>query len=504
MSLGALEDGWHELNRQELCKLQYFGKNNNEVQIVHNVCYNSLLCAGDLIIRVGKDAKSRLGPGDGTRLIFPNQEEEERMHAQSVIYSEWARECALLDDCIGFVPSRGLEMSNGEMKPVVMNIERMRILHHVDVDNQHNWRFFEEISPKAFMSIDIETRGKYPNLRELFDIKVIGSHLPGNDGQINSKVKRIMNSEWEFYQHKKKTTMLADTERSHPTLVTQMLEVNNEACDATPSADPIYDQSVAIERGRRERRVDMMTAQIIHSKNTTQSIRRDHENMESDDKEYEISHGRTYVNAHMAEAPLDVSAVRQAYFESCCLTWSIPMTMLSSGDTSSKAKIGQSAASPETARIFREAQSDRKVRLECNIRDMYQHMCQTRHAQQYVETQVTARYHELQKKRKRDPDYSELLEDDDEADFASVQAIEEHTSVHVCIPSSASSENMFELLREGIIRYDDFCKYNSKQNGIPLTSYNRKQFMTMDAMLINGCAPKPEPAAGAPRKKSKA
>jgi hypothetical protein len=179
-----------------------------------------------------------------------------------------------------------------------------------------------------------------------------------------------MLGDWAIYQAKKELTMSADKERAKPTVVTEAQSNRHEPNSVSSSHVGMYDGG-----GGRE---EQMVYALARDRNCgivapAMQTRREDKN------QLEIKDGRTYVSAQIAEAPADLGTSRQAFLESCCLGWGIPMSMLSSGDASGKAKLNSDSAGPETARVFREAQSDRRKKAETYISNIYT-VCPSRRA----------------------------------------------------------------------------------------------------------------------------
>lgn len=449
-------EGWHSINMFEIAQLVSFATDSAVIQSVFDVCYNSILSTGSIMIEPEDAPRAQ---GDGTSIVLPTAQEENAMHARSSVFAKWGREGAFLEECIGWYPTSSVPTpgaAGGDYLPVVMNLARMRVMHRVDVFGQHSWRWFEVAGMQT---------------REIVGITVMGSSLPDNYGRLSSKVKRVMHGEWAIYQLKVRLTMEADSQRAHPTVVTQAHEERRyDPLSAAGAAHPGFEQTIAAQRAADEELTDpaLRVHALVRTLNTCAAGARAVEAART----FEIDAGRTYVNVRSAEAPAELAVARQAFLESCCLAWGIPMAMISSGDATGKARLNSATASPETARIFREAQSARKHRLEGYMRDMYDAMFKSQHAQRYLQGQLEAKYKRLKLQHEGEPDIEALLADDE---ATSHDAISKSTRMRVQIPCNPQNDMWVERLRLGVIKYADFARIDSMQMGVPLSSYNERR-----------------------------
>jgi len=74
--------------------------------------------------------------------------------------------------------------------------------------------------------------------------------------------------------------------------------------------------------------------------------------------------GQNYTATAMADSPTDLLSHRQSKREAVCIRLSIPMSLISSGDATGKAKLNTQGASPDHLRIFKEAQKGRRREYE--------------------------------------------------------------------------------------------------------------------------------------------
>jgi hypothetical protein len=459
-------------------------------------------------IAVGDEAAA----DDGETLVVPSAIEESQAGARSAMWGAWASEAALVEDAIGFFPSCGTPQAHEDefmqTKPTVMNVHLLQFLHRIDVRGQHHWRVFTPITPW-------ETPGdggipcEFPGLMELPYVKIIGDSLPGNNGEIYSKAKRIFAAEWQLYEHKKKLTMQADTQRSHPVLYQQYVEQKKDVMDQNGSHE--LDQDQRVPESRDQAPDAMRTHAFVRHLNThgghcgEEQQQQQTRTRTSSLPTVTIEQGKSYVNNHLPEAPAEMPVVRQAVIESICLAYGVPMSMLSSGDASGTARLNTESAGPETARIFREAQADRKRRLESNIRAMYDHLYSTRHVAKFIkettDKHVKKRY---SKKRKADLTVEELEDDEDLNSILSSSELEKKARVRISIPTSTQgTEVLLMLMEKGVLKYSAGAYGLSRELGLSLRDFRSKRALNDEEKILEGVAPKPE-AASKPKKKAKA
>ncbi len=452
------------------------------------------------------------------KLVVPTAAEEARANDLSAIWGEWGSQAARMVDCIGFSPSRGVVNPEAygdrcsdpllRQKPTVMNLDRLKVFHRVDVNGVHHWRAF---TPCVLGMENCE----FPSLTELFDVRFLGNlDLPDSDGRLYSKVKRVL-LEWEIYDRKKRHTIEADARRAKPTVFTQVQEQKHDPLDMHigsdgPSddmggenrADPLPSESVRVHHALiRSRNTGIPCNQLLamedEGREMSHAQQGDLLRAQANRNTYEIERGREYVAATLPEAPVELHVSRQALLETLTLLFGIPMSMISSGDASGRAKLNSETAGPETARIFREAQGDRKKQLERDIRTMYRHMFAAHHVQEYVKRVITKRA-AASKKRKRsepEPDYDAEL---------GMEALNRQAEVRVQIPCNAERDALAQLLDKGVLRYDAFCGITAQQMGLPLSAFRETQSLSEDQQLMQGVLPPPvETGAKKPAKKAK-
>lgn len=508
--LGGLKtNGWHWLNADsELSNLISLVKTNLYMMAVLGVCDRSLL-SGMINITVGDEAAA----DDGETLVVPSAQEEAQASARSAMWGAWASEAALVEDAIGFFPSCGTPQAHEDefmqAKPTVMNVHLLQFLHRIDVRGLHHWRVFTPITPWESPS-DGGIPCEFPGLMELPYVKIIGDSLPGNDGQIYSKAQRIFAAEWQLYEHKKRLTMDADQLRSHPVIYQQYVDQNQDLLNMNGSHE--FDQDQSVPESRDQEPAAMRTHAFVrhlntkggHCGGTGERVETRTRPANNGLPTVTIEQGKAYVNNHLPEAPAEMPVVRQAVIESICLAYGVPMSMLSAGDATGRAKLNTETAGPETARIFREAQADRKRRLESNIRAMYDHLYATRHVAKFVkettEKHVKKRY---SKKRKADLTVEELEEDDDLNSVLTNNELEKKARVRVSIPTTSGVEVTLMLMEKGVLKYSAAAHGLSRELGLSLQDFRSKRALNDEEKILEGVAPKPE-AASKPKKKAKA
>lgn len=473
------------LNMSHLRGLMQFGRGNAEIQAVFNVCYTAISSSGPIMIKPLSEIETQ-SSGSGARVVLPDARAEADDRARSNIFADWGREAAFMEACIGFFVTTGVPDSSSPdgMRPVVLNLARVEVQHHVDVYGQHFWRWYELTDEDGGAH---SVTGNMPHRVLLPNVRVVGSSLPDSEGVITSRVNSVLNGEWAIYQAKKRLTMLADAERARPTLVLQQHDASKDRIPVSSGEDSALDRDVMMETCTGAQAVHRLVYQRnMGADDATQesATRTQQQQQEQRMSTFDITDGRVLVQNHMAVAPSELPVSRLAYFESVCLAWSVPMAMLTSGDSSGKAKLNADTATPETGRLFREAQSDRKRLLERNICDMYEFMHHERlHEESYSRAwRQEWRRKGMAKKRKRStPEEMEEHMEDDEG-LGDAWALSERSVAHgarmsVQIPCIGTSDQLRELLDMGVLRYDAYVAINAQQMGLSMRSYNTTRTM---------------------------
>jgi len=194
------------------------------------------------------------------------------------------------------------------------------------------------------------------------------------------------------------------------------------------------------------------------------------------------------------------------------------MSMISSGDASGRVRMNAETAKPESARQFREAQAGRRKDLETAIQFMYEHMFRYTHAMDYIRRTLATQWTEVKRsaRTQRGSTKRKAAADENEAQLARslVEQIDSDTMLEqafkqmhfrVLVPCNAEVEQLDAQFAQGTIQYSAYVRVKAFQLGLPLSSFNTQQHLTLEAREIYGCAPKPEPAAagGKPKKKAK-
>ena len=375
-----------------------------------------------------------------------------------------------------------------------------KVFHHVDVYSRHSWRFFEMHSHMQSAT----------NMTELHNVVVIGAtSLPDSEGTIHSKVKRLMVGLWMLYQSKLLNTMRADAGRAHPVLVTQDIDDNvggggHDDKTTKGAALAAFNQQTPQRREQEPdaKRVHALVAarnqgnhclaNLLQTTDLTlaqaeQQAKREYMGGSKVFEQFELDAGRAFVSTHLPEAPADLLPLRQAFMESVCLAQGVPMSMISSGDASGRAKLNTENASPETAQIFRDAQSDRRKRVASHIASFYQHLYGDSHVEEFVRQEVEKAY--AGKKRKK-------------VDIP-LKDMARHARVVVSIPGNAEFEKVAFLAAKGFLTHSATCHAFSLHTGMPLEAFKQERSLTDEQKLLEGCAPPKEPAAGGAKKPAK-
>ena len=399
---------WRQLNTGLINELMRFAATNCEVNTVQQIVYGGVL-SGDVLIETAAevdkhnaDMESEAAAAPKPQPVQPGMEranksdrvkpraarQEAAMRMRSTMWTKFAVDCQKQMDLIGFccMASKPLSADYALIKatdtfePCVLQLDKLsRMEHRVDVLGTHEFRFYAR---SAHGGTETQIKG----------VKVVGPELPNGDGEISSKLLRLYTGPWQNYNEKLRNMRRAEHERANPTLVT----VEDSVAARSSNSDPkLVQSSIGLEHNSH---TVMSKAQADHAQLIADQVdfhnccatstgamnivgpaaapavsRRRYREPHGGFTEYEVQPGRMLASNHLAEAPADTLPHKQAWMEDVCLELGIPMSMLSKGDATGKAKLsnGSGGAHSDSSRIFIEAQASRKRKLECLISSMH-------------------------------------------------------------------------------------------------------------------------------------
>lgn len=384
----AVFDGldWSTLDMGEIHDLMRFVADNCEISTVQNIVYGSLI-AGDIVIQTADDIDARQRGGQSDRVEALPAREEAAQRMRSSMWATCTIDSLKQEDLIGFScnsftpnsPDFAMIADTDPSRPCVLQLDKLaRILHRVDVLGMHSFRFF--------------AAGRDGKEVEIPNVKVTGAELPNAQGRINSKIKRLKSAPFKLYSDKMANTARADYARANPRLITQVDNGSGSGAAARTDA-----RQIMTSIGINENHEAMPIPHILTAAEAAQSaavadavamhncagsgshpmampgVATARKRKDPDaPSEYELPPGRILApNYHIPEAPADMLSAKQAWIETVCLAFQIPMSMLSAGDATGKAKLNKESAGSDASRIYLEAQSARKRKLEGWIGAMY-------------------------------------------------------------------------------------------------------------------------------------
>ncbi len=452
-------DGWIAVNMTQAIFFVRWARNNPQFKSLFNVCFNSLV-SGDIVVETGPSVSPK-----SDKIVLPTPKEEAERRWRSRVVTDWSREKEFIRLCIGFVPVTGVKVqysSDATMftddlyEPAVLNLDLIEMYVRTNVTNQREWDVYEKSKTTLMLK-------KKP----MHGVKVFGYEFPDAQGNIQSLVRRVYDNAYAPYMSKVLLTIQADERRANPRVTMQSSEKNDAQKNVAPFEDPS-----AMER--------TPAAMAVHAqvalKNSTGGCGSGPASLPPSNKrrynEYKVPEGHEYVSATLAEAPADTLSFSQSFLETVCLEFGVPMSMVSSGDASGKAKLNSESAGPETARIFREAQAQRKRQVESDIATIYTFMWSVADLQRKCKT------------LKRVPEPTEL---------------DEAMRIRVSIPANPPIEQIIQLWKDGIVKYSAMCSTLSNQLCMGLECFNEKAGIEIKDLA--GIAPPEEAGAAAPKKK---
>lgn len=552
----CLDDGgdrkataWHWLRMDLAAHMLSFCHNNNQLRAILGVTLNNLITDQVQITRHDEDEG---GGGGGDRLVVPSAQDDAKRAARARLFGAWGRDVATQEAAIGFAVVASVantdvyDQSGERRRPCVLNFDAIEIRHRKDAFSQHEWRVYRRVSEQD----DPPPPPRLPHcafdnlfgLRLIPNVLILGADLPDSYGNFNGRVWTLVYSqEWSQFVNKHHLTLVADRKRATPDRLVQKAPTASKRDTDPDLTQPMTEEEEAqmhvdqiIRTGRRVGYLNQLTpdqrcAEAELEKMRDQHGHTNHGQRGEAQRELAAKHlvllepDQEYVSGdHMPEAPQELATARQAFWESVCLAFGVPMSMLSSGDASGRSRLNSETASPETAQIFRDAQTSRKRRLEDNIRQAYHFMYAAEDTRSYIRFVMEERLKRVEselkqkgKKRKaavvdEDDDdetvwVEHLTHSDDEA--LSERALERVMRVRVKVPDIQQTDEIYRLLETGMLTYQAACHAFSRRLGIDLACFNPKQAHTEGQQLVYGTKPKPEPAAGGggskPKKKAK-
>jgi hypothetical protein len=501
-----------------MMELIWMARSTPEVRAVHSVCYNNMM-SGDIQVESLNEASKRhqtrmtnakrqplqnktkgvvSRPDKSEAIQEENMDEEVERQQRSIMWGRFMEEVSIIDVALGFVivshqpNTEYLAIKDTDpLQPCVLEMSRLVIRHRVNVYSKHEWQVFEKMSGAA--AGDSKSLTNF-NLRPIKNIKVIGRDLPDARGVINSRMTRLLSGPYQLYISKLHNTFIADQERSRPTTFMHIEESNDNADDKALAADPTFSARNGIPPPNREQRRD-----ILRNMREVEDQRcgtapsdcppsgppggpagggptgtdalggvMDTSNGMS---KYQLPRGRELANNHMAEAPADLLPARLAFFEAVCLQFGMPMSMLSVGDSSGKAKLNSSHAGAETARIFVEAQATRKREAKLMIEDIHEFM--------YGETVSQKFFKETFEATGKRPKFEDT---------------ERARRVAVTMPANPDVDTILLLHSQGILRWPHVARALASRTGFPFQAFNTTPQLILEDLAF-GEVQEPPPAA---------
>lgn len=324
--------------------------------------------------------------------------DESRARVRSQMFAQWGLKCERVFEEVGFAPctaqpntqsAYAIIADTDPLAPCVLDLLAVcRICMRGDAHGRTEWRFFKRTNQHP------QTEEEIP------DVYVLGDETgwPTRNGQLRSSLARLMLSDaYTTYQSKMTLTQLADRQRAHPVLVTQAAAAAG-AGGAMSDPDLVTGSITMRDNDLQLVPVALSAAQRAQVNKVADSCARANQQVRNEpgpicnpdvtqggagqkrksrdgQTEYEISPGQVLApGVHLAEAPLDLLPAKQAWMEAVSLDFGVPLSMLSSGDATGKAKLNAESAGPETARLYLEGQNERRRELENNIAAMYTFM----------------------------------------------------------------------------------------------------------------------------------
>lgn len=530
-------DGWQEIPTAYLSYLIRMTRNTPEVRAVYAVCYNNMM-SGDIQVESIDQAAARNKkrsrdnfsalpmakkfngvvprPDKSEKLEFEDPEDEVERQQRSIMWGRFMEHVSIVEVAIGFAlvsyqPNTDyLAIRHSDpLQPCVLEMERLVIRHRINVYSQHEWQVFERVTGGATFSVGGQSANTHMNLRPIKNIKVVGKDFPDNQGIISSRMTRILSGPYEIYIAKMQNTLVADAERSRPTTFMQIKEDKDIHDDKTLTGDPTFAASRGVPPPNREQRADIMrnmeevrVSNLCGGDGSSAGLRRPAGGPgggpgggggggsgmdafggisdESDGKaKYQLPLGREIAQNHMAEAPADLLPARLAFFEAVCLQFGMPMSMLSTGDSSGKAKLNSSHAGAETARIFVEAQATRKREAKLMIEDVHEFMYGDKMSKQYFEDV----FQETGKKPR----------------FADT---EKARRVTVTMPANPDIDTIMLLHTQGVLRWPAVARALAIKTGFSVNSFNTTPQLKIEDLAFGEPKPAPPAKPAAPKAKT--
>jgi hypothetical protein len=520
-------DGWQNINTAYLADLIRMTRTTPEVRAVYAVCYNNMM-SGDIQIESidqattrNKKKRSRESeggakpsmqkkfngvvprPDNSERLEYEDPEDEVERQQRSIMWGRFMEHVSIVEVAIGFAivsyrPNTDyLSIKHSDpLQPCVLEMERLVIRHRINVYSQHEWQVFEKATGAATFSGGDQTANTHMNLRPIKNIKVVGKDFPDNNGIISSRMTRILSGPYQLYVAKMNNTFVADFERSRPTTFMQIQENKDMHDDKTLTGDPTFAAARGVPPPNREQRQDIMRniaevaiSNLCGGDGSSVGLPRPPGgggpggpggsgvdafggvSDESDGKpKYQLPLGREIAQNHMAEAPADLLPARLAFFEAVCLQFGMPMSMLSTGDSSGKAKLNSSHAGAETARIFVEAQATRKREAKLLIEDVHEFMYGDKMSKQFFE--------DVFQETGMKPKFSDT---------------EKARRVTVTMPANPDIDTIMLLHTQGVLRWPAVARALAIKTGFSVNSFNTTPQLKIEDLAFG--EPKPAPPA---------
>jgi hypothetical protein len=510
---------WRPLNMALIFELQRFASTNCEINNVQQIVYGGLL-SGDVRIETADEVDKKNARQDKERKEAPKPKptapgmersnksepvqprparEESAMRMRSSMWSKFAVECQKQEDLVGFCcmsskelsPDYALIKSTDPFEPCVLQLDKLsRIDHRVDVLGTHEFRFYTRAANGA---TEIEIK----------NVKVSGAEMPDSNGEIRSRLLRLYTGPWQHYNEKLSNMRRAERERANPPLITVE---DAAAAAAARNSDPrltqssiglVADSHTVMTREQAEHAQYVADSVRMHNCGTGDGMnmnitgpasgsqpavsRKRYREPHGGFTEYEVQPGRLIASNHLAESPTDVLPHRQTWVEDVYIAHSLPVSMVSQGDTTGKATLstsGSGGADSNTSRIYTEAQAALKRKLESRISSMCMWMYTDDRVRQFVET----------------------YEGEEGPTLDEMNSL---ATVSVTITGTIDPGQLQSLHQEGSLRYTSYVAHMARSVGLCPSDFHTQPLIPIEDLAGIAQPDPPKPGAGASKPKKK-
>jgi hypothetical protein len=376
-------------------------------------------------------------------------------------------------------------------------LENLEIQLYKDAFGRMAFRYFRVVSSEEqAQSNDIDG-----NMRQ--EIKNVHTFVRNpafvdSFGNLNSTVTALL-PEFELYNYKKYSTIIADWARANPSLITECIpeKKDSDVPPLLPQTAEYLGNGVNAHPNNTTRGLinaaesEMYKSRIPYGSEPMPEGKRILPKATTLDENYstkiDIETGRKLAQAAAPETPVDLLSVAIAKRETIYQAFGIALSLLSNAASTGAMRNNTG----QTGKGGSGVNSNARMIFQAHLQEMKNFtigMLQQLYNEYYLRSHYEQVKAEHKSRKEKNPDLAELTQ----------EQIMELVKIEISIPGQPADDILTELLTIGALKYNFYKQCQSERYGIPLDQFNDKLEMTIEQ--LNGIS---EPTEAPAAKKSK-